>query len=81
MDAISDPVSIYDAAFGDEEDGMEKISLREGIERLPEREKAVIRLRYYQGKTQTEISKELCMSQAQISRLENSALKLLKSAF
>lgn len=97
LDAISDPVSIYEAAFGDEEDGMlvldkisdpeseedrmEKISLREGIERLPEREKAVIRLRYYQGKTQTEISKELCMSQAQISRLENSALKLLKSAF
>lgn len=97
LDAISDPVSIYEAAFGDEEDGMlvldkisdpeseddrmEKISLREGIERLPEREKAVIRLRYYQGKTQTEISKELCMSQAQISRLENSALKLLKTAF
>ncbi len=97
LDAISDPVSIYESVYNEgedsmlvvdkisdpesEEDRMDKISLREGIERLPEREKAVINLRYYQGKTQTEISKELCMSQAQISRLENSALRQLKSAF
>lgn len=97
LDAISDPISIYDAAYSDgedsvlvvdqlsdaesEEDKMDKISLRESIERLPDREKAVINMRYYMGKTQTEISKELKMSQAQISRLENSAIKQLRQAF
>lgn len=97
LDAISDPVSIYESAYSDGEDGMlvgdkisdpeteedklNKISLREGIEKLPERERMIINMRYYQGKTQMEISNELCMSQAQVSRLESSAIKQLKSAF
>lgn len=97
LDAISDPVSIYDSVYSDgeegmlvvdqisdpesEEDKMNKITLREGIDRLPDREKQVIKMRYFQGKTQTEISQELNMSQAQVSRLENSAIKQLKAAF
>ena len=97
LDAISDPVSIYDTAYSDGDDGMligdkisdpeteedklNKISLREGIENLPEREKTIIKMRYFQGKTQMEISSELNMSQAQVSRLESSAIKQLKSAF
>lgn len=95
LDAISEPVSIYDSVYNDgeesmlvvdqirdpetEEDKLNKISLRDGIENLPEKEKSVIKMRYYLGKTQMEISNELNMSQAQISRLENSAIKQLKS--
>ena len=97
LDAISDPVSIYESVFSDGEEGMlvvdqisdpeseedklNKISLREGIDKLPERERNIIMMRYYQGKTQMEISEELNVSQAQVSRLENSAIKQLRAAF
>lgn len=97
LDAISDPVSIYESVFSDGEEGMlvvdqisdpegeeerfDKITLREGIDRLPDREKQIIKMRYYQGKTQMEISEELNVSQAQVSRLENNAIKQLKAAF
>jgi RNA polymerase sporulation-specific sigma factor len=97
LDAISDPVSIYESVYSDgedsmlvldqisdpenEEDKLNKMTLREGIEQLPERERKIIQMRYFQGKTQTEISEELDMSQAQISRLENSAIRELRSAF
>lgn len=61
------------------EDAMvEKISLRQAIERLPEREGMVIRLRYYHGLTQDRISKVLSVSQVQVSRIEKKALAHLK---
>lgn len=97
LDAISDPISIYESVYSDgeegmlvvdqisdpetEEDKMNKLTLKEGIDRLPERERDVIKMRYFQGKTQTEISQELNMSQAQVSRLENSAIKQLRASF
>lgn len=87
LDAISDPVSLYDPVFnkagdtlmimdqlGDEkntdENWTEKVALESAMSRLSDREKKILRLRYYEGKTQTEISEEVGISQAQVSRLE-----------
>ncbi|MDE7075883.1 MAG: sigma-70 family RNA polymerase sigma factor, partial [Clostridia bacterium] len=49
------------------------------ITRLGERERSILFLRYFEGKTQTEISSEVGISQAQVSRLEKSALKRIKA--
>lgn len=57
---------------------VEKISLRQAIEKLPEREKNVIKLRYFHGLTQDRTSKVLGVSQVQISRIEKKALQSLK---
>ncbi len=95
LDAISDPVSLYDPVYnkaGDtlqivdqlcdesqsEEIWTERVALKEAIDRLTEREKKILRLRYYEGKTQTEISSEVGISQAQVSRLEKNALASVK---
>ena len=56
----------------------ENLALFKATEKLEEREKKILYLRYYEGKTQTEISKEVGLSQAQVSRLEKTALKTLK---
>ncbi len=56
----------------------ENIALRKATIKLDERERRIIFMRYYEGKTQTEISKEVGLSQAQVSRLEKTALKTLK---
>lgn len=57
---------------------LERISLRQGIDRLPEREAMVIRLRYYHGLTQERVSKVLNVSQVQVSRIEKKALARLR---
>ena len=57
---------------------LEKISLRQGIDRLPEREALVIKLRYFHGMTQDRVSKVLDVSQVQVSRLEKSALQHMR---
>ena len=54
------------------------LSLKKALESLRNREKDIIYKRYIVGKTQTEISKELNISQAQVSRIESNALKTLK---
>jgi len=56
----------------------EKIALRESIARLPERERHILALRFFEGKTQVEVSHEIGISQAQVSRLEKTALGRLK---
>jgi RNA polymerase sporulation-specific sigma factor len=61
-----------------EEAILEKISLRQGIEQLPEREALVIKLRYFHGMTQDRVSKVLEVSQVQVSRIEKKALNLLR---
>lgn len=61
-----------------EENIVEKISLRQAIDRLPEREGLVIRLRYFHGLTQDRVSKVLSVSQVQVSRIEKKALAALK---
>ncbi len=58
----------------------ERVALRQALEGLGEREKKILLLRYFEGKTQTEISAEVGISQAQVSRLEKNALKSLKSS-
>ena len=95
LDAISDPVSIYEPVYNKSGDTLllmdqlcdekntdeiwtEHVALGEAMEKLGEREKKILYLRYYQGKTQTEISQEVGISQAQVSRLEKNALQNIK---
>ena len=61
-----------------EEALVEKISLKQGIEKLPEREAMVVRLRYFHGLTQERVSKVLQVSQVQVSRIEKKALMKLR---
>ena len=56
----------------------EHVALSEAMEKLGEREKKILFLRYYEGKTQTEISEEVGISQAQVSRLEKNALQNIR---
>ena len=56
----------------------DKLAIITALEKLEEREKKVVYLRYYEGKTQTEISSEIGISQAQVSRIEKNALKGIK---
>ena len=96
LDAISDPVSLYDPVYNKAGDTLllmdqifdtknndevwtEKAALYEAITRLGERERSILFLRYFEGKTQTEISQQVGISQAQVSRLEKSALKQIKT--
>jgi RNA polymerase sporulation-specific sigma factor len=58
----------------------ENVCLDTAIQKLDERERKIIYLRYYEGKTQTEISEEIGISQAQVSRLEKTALSYIKNS-
>ena len=53
--------------------------LGDAMDRLNERENYIIRLRFFEGKTQMEVAEEIHISQAQVSRLEKSALKSMKN--
>lgn len=72
MDQISDKKN-------KEERWIENLSLREAMQRLNSREKHIIELRFYEGKTQMEVAQEIGISQAQVSRLEKNALKHMKN--
>ncbi len=95
LDAISDPVSIYEPVYNKAGDTLllmdqlcdekntdevwtERVALSEAMGKLGERERKILYLRYYQGKTQTEISAEVGISQAQVSRLEKHALENIR---
>lgn len=71
MDQISDKKNKEDS-------WVEEISLKEAMGRLPDRENHIIRMRYFEGKTQMEIADEIHISQAQVSRLEKNALRSMK---
>ena len=62
-----------------EENWVENLSLREAINRLNQRERHIIDLRFYEGKTQMEVAQEIGISQAQVSRLEKNALKTMRN--
>ncbi|MDR1674742.1 MAG: RNA polymerase sporulation sigma factor SigG [Oscillospiraceae bacterium] len=95
LESITDPVSLYEPVYsvsGDAlyvldqvkdknnvENWLDEISLKEAIKRLDEREKNILHLRFFQGKTQVEVANEIGISQAQVSRLEKNALKSIKS--
>ncbi len=72
MDQVSDKKN-------KEENWIENISLKDAMTRLTEREYNIIRLRFFEGKTQTEVADEIAISQAQVSRLEKSALKSMRN--
>lgn len=61
-----------------DESWLEEIALKEAIKRLTEREKRIINLRFFSGKTQTEVAEEIGISQAQVSRLEKGALERMR---
>lgn len=72
MDQISDKKN-------KEEAWVEELSLSDAMKRLNERENYIINLRFFEGKTQMEVAEEIHISQAQVSRLEKSALKNMKN--
>ena len=72
MDQISDKKNR-------EERWIENLSLSDAMKRLNERENRIIRLRFFEGKTQMEVASEIHISQAQVSRLEKNALKTMKN--
>ena len=71
MDQISDKKTKEDR-------WVEELSLQAAMEHLDERERYLIRLRFFEGKTQMEVAKEIRISQAQVSRLEKNALKTMR---
>lgn len=97
MDAMADPVSLYDPVYsdggdtvcvmdqvGDEkntaEGWLEQIALKDAIAALTPRQQRILALRFYEGRTQMDVSAEIGISQAQVSRLEKSAIKAIRSS-
>ena len=81
LDAIQMPVYIMDQVSDKknrEENWVEELSLEAAMERLNERERFIIQLRFFEGKTQMEVAEQIQISQAQVSRLEKNALKIMK---
>ena len=92
LESVVDPVSLYEPVYSDggdtiyvmdqvgdssdDRDWLQEISLRDAIRALGEREKRILTLRFLSGRTQTEVAKEIGISQAQVSRLEKSALEM-----
>lgn len=90
LESIVEPMSIYEPVYSDGADTvflmdtlgddhtdrkwLENICLREAVKGLGEREKKILAMRYYLGRTQTEVAAEIGISQAQVSRLEKNAL-------
>ena len=62
----------------DDEMWVERIALKEAVAHLTERERKILSMRFFQGKTQMEVSAEIGISQAQVSRLEKGALNKIK---
>ena len=71
MDQVSDDRNT-------DESWLENIAINEALKRLDEREKHILDLRFFQGRTQMEVADEIGISQAQVSRLEKSALKRMR---
>ncbi len=96
LESVSDPISIYDPIYSDSgdtlyvldqlrdkdtvESWMGEISLRHAIRHLEQREQNILYLRFFQGKTQTEVAQEIGISQAQVSRLEKVAVAKIRDA-
>lgn len=95
LEAIQDPVSLFEPAYNDgtdtlfimdqlkdnkntDESWLEEIALKEAMTKLTEREKHIVNLRFFSGRTQMEVAEEIGISQAQVSRLEKNALERMK---
>ena len=78
-----DPLTVMDQVRDEkntDERWVERIALREAVRVLGEREKHILALRFYEGKTQVEVANEVGISQAQVSRLEKNALSAIKKS-
>lgn len=94
LESITDPVSLYEPVYSDAGDTLyvldqvgdknddsnwlDEISLKEAINMLQPREKNILYLRFFLGKTQVEVANEIGISQAQVSRLEKNTLGKIK---
>ena len=100
LEAIVDPVSLYEPVYNDQGSGdslfvldqisdtsssdeiwLESIALSEAIKKLSDREKSIISMRFFEGKTQMEIAEEIGISQAQVSRVEKGAIEQMRRDF
>ena len=95
LESVVNPISLYDPVYSDggdtiyvldqvgdnndDSNWLDEIALKEAIKGLSPREKNILQLRFMQGKTQMEVSKEIGISQAQVSRLEKGALEKIKN--
>lgn len=94
LDAISEPVSLFEPVYHDggdtvyimdqlsdeknDENWIEHIVLKEAMEHLNDKERQILDLRFFAGRTQTEVAEEIGISQAQVSRLEKSAINHMR---
>lgn len=95
LESIVEPVSLYEPIFSDggdtiyvmdqlgdhndDKNWLDEIALREAMKNLNDREKRIMSMRFFSGKTQMEVATEIGISQAQVSRLEKGALKKIKN--
>lgn len=96
LEAVSDPISLYEPVFSesgdtiymmdqigdnnDDRNWLDEIALKEAIIGLDDREKNILKLRFFRGKTQVEVAQEIEISQAQVSRIEKGAPGKIKKA-
>ena len=96
LESISDPVSLYEPIYSDSDDTlyimdqisdtdsvesrMDELTIRDAINGLDERERNILYLRFFRGKTQMEVAGEIGISQAQVSRLEKNAISRIKNS-
>ncbi len=97
LEAVVEPVSLYEPVFSDGNDTvyvmdqigdnsddsswLEELAMKEAIARLSDREKRILTLRFFRGKTQMETAAEIGISQAQVSRIEKGALDSIKKSY
>lgn len=95
LEAIVEPVSLYEPVYSDggdtiyvmdqigdqnsDDNWIDEILLKQSIENLNDRERKILHLRFFEGKTQMEVAQEIGISQAQVSRLEKGALNQIKN--
>lgn len=95
LESVVEPLSLYEPIYSDggdtiyvldqvgdkndDKNWLDEMALKEAIKNLSEREKKILNLRFMVGKTQMEVSEEIGISQAQVSRLEKFALKKIKN--
>ena len=95
LESVVSPMSLYDPVYSDggdtiyvldqlgdnndDRNWLQEIAFKQAIADLSDREKHILSLRFMKGKTQMEVSEEIGISQAQVSRLEKGALQKIKS--
>ena len=95
LESIVEPVSLYDPVYSDSGDTifvmdqlsdknsdagwLEEIALKEAVKTLSPREKRILAMRFFDGRTQMDVASQIGISQAQVSRLEKNALKVMRN--